>query len=257
MHVDWGLRTDRGRVRESNEDACLARPPIFLVADGMGGHEAGETASAAVVARFADGAPAQVTPEWITDRLARANRDIRDGAGGGTTVTGVSIAEREGEPYWLVFNIGDSRVYLSRGEGLRQLTVDHSVVQEMVDAGTLTPEDARSHPGRHVITKAVGTPADPRPDFWWVPGQAGDRLLLCSDGLTGELDDAAIGEALRRPRPAQHVADSLTAAAHAAGGRDNITCIVVDVLAADRPADPTSVPVADGRSTTTDRSTSP
>lgn len=229
VQIDWGMRTDRGRVRESNEDAGVARPPLFVVADGMGGHAAGETASAAVAGRFGDPGPDAVTPEWITDRLVRANHDIRSGAGGGSTVTGAAIAERDGDIHWLVFNIGDSRAYLSRATGLRRITVDHSMVQEMVDAGTLSEQDARSHPGRHIITRAVGTAAEPRPDFWWVPVQPADRLLLCSDGLTGELDDATIAEILRRPQPAQDIADQLTEAALAAGGRDNITCVVVDV----------------------------
>lgn len=220
----------------------MARPPIFLVADGMGGYAAGELASAAVADQFADAGPETVTPEWISDRLVRANRDIRGGAGGGSTATGAVIAERDGCVHWLVFNIGDSRVYLARATELRQITVDHSVVQELIDAGTLTPHDARSHPGRHLITRAVGTAIEPRPDFWWVPAMPGDRLLLCSDGLTGELDDATIGEVLRRPLSAQDVADQLTAAALAAGGRDNITCVVVDLGSSDDQASNEDVP---------------
>ena len=230
VQIDWGVRTDRGRVRESNEDASVARPPLFVVADGMGGHAAGETASAAVAARFAGPGPEVVTADWITDRLVRANGDIRSGSGGGSTATGAAIAERDGRIHWLVFNIGDSRAYLARERGLHQITVDHSLVQEIVDAGTLTAQDARSHPGRHIITRAVGTAAEPRPDFWWVPVQPGDRLLLCSDGLTGELDDASIAEILGRPQPAQDIADQLTEAALAAGGRDNITCVVVALV---------------------------
>lgn len=229
MEIVWGVRTDRGRVRELNEDAYLAEPPIFVVADGMGGYESGETASAAVVEQFAEAGAGDITQEWITERLALANDRIRGGAGGGTTAAGAVLVERDGQPYWLVFNIGDSRVYLSSGPDLRQISVDHSVVQELVDAGKLTPERARAHPERHIITKAVGTPDPPRPDFWLVPRQSGDRLLLCSDGVTGELDDEAIGEALRRPDSAQDVADGMTARALEAGGRDNITCVVIDV----------------------------
>jgi serine/threonine protein phosphatase PrpC len=229
MEIGWGARTDRGRVRELNEDAFLAEPPIFLVADGMGGYEAGETASAAVVEQFAETGVHDVTPDWITERLGVANARIRGGAGGGTTAAGAALVERDGHPFWLVFNIGDSRAYLANGPELRQISVDHSVVQEMVDAGKLAPERARTHPERHIITKAVGTREEPRPDFWWVPRRPGDRLLLCSDGVTGELDDDTIGDLLRRPDSAQDVADQLTASALSSGGRDNITCIVIDV----------------------------
>lgn len=230
MRVAWGARTDRGRVRERNEDAFLSQPPVFVVADGMGGYQSGETASAAVVEQFENRSAGGVTPEWITACLTNANARIRGGAGGGTTAAGAALVDRDGQPYWLVFNIGDSRVYLSSGEEVRQISVDHSVVQELVDAGELSPERARSHPERHIVTKAVGTLEDPRPDFWLVPRELGDRLLLCSDGVTTELDDGTIAEALRRPEPAQDVAEQLTARALRAGGRDNITCIVIDVL---------------------------
>jgi protein phosphatase len=230
MEVVWGARTDRGRVREHNEDAYLTGPAIFLVADGMGGYQSGETASAAVVEQFAESNADDVTPESITICLTKANLRIRGGAGGGTTAVGAALVDRDGQPYWLVFNIGDSRVYLASGQEVRQISVDHSVVQELVDAGQLTAERARSHPERHIVTKAVGTLADPRPDFWLVPREVGDRLLLCSDGVTGELDDAMIAAALRRPESPQDVAENLTFRALRAGGRDNITCVVIDVV---------------------------
>lgn len=233
MEVVWGAQTDRGRVREINEDAFLTDPPLFVVADGMGGYESGETASAAVVAQFAGAGSRDVTPEWITESLGIANRRIREGAGGGTTAAGAALVERDGQPYWLVFNIGDSRVYLSDGSDLRQISVDHSVVQELVDAGKITPQRARTHPERHIVTRAVGTAADPRPDFWLVPREPGDRLLLCSDGVTGELDDASIADALRQPGSAQDVAERIAARALRAGGRDNITCVVIDVCPSD------------------------
>lgn len=238
MEVVWGARTDRGRLRRVNEDAYLTEPPVFLVADGMGGYRSGGTASAAVVEQFAGANVVEVGPEWVTECLASANARIRDGAGGGTTATGAVLVDRDGRPYWLVFNIGDSRVYLSSGRELRQISVDHSVVQELVDAGQLAPERARFHPERHIVTKAVGTPGAPQPDFWLVPRKPGDRLLLCSDGVSGELDDGVIAEALRRPGSAQDVAETLTALALAAGGRDNITCVVIDVLPSAGEADP-------------------
>jgi len=230
MRVVWGARTDRGRIRDLNEDAFLTEPPVFLVADGMGGYRSGETASAAVVEQFENPTTGDVTPEWITQCLTKANARIRGGSGGGTTAAGAALVDRDGQAYWLVFNIGDSRVYLSSGPDVRQISVDHSVVQELVDAGRLTPERARRHPERHIVTKAVGTLEDPRPDFWLVPRELGDRLLLCSDGVTSELDDDTIADTLRRPEPAQEVAEQLTVRALQAGGRDNITCIVIDVL---------------------------
>jgi protein phosphatase len=234
MEVVWGARTDRGLVRELNEDAYLTEPPVFLVADGMGGHRSGKTASAAVIEEFqaatAGRGDVQVTPEWVTERLGGANTRIRAGAGGGTTAVGVALVDRDELPYWLVFNIGDSRAYLHTGHELRQISVDHSVVQELVDAGQLTQDRARFHPERHIVTRAVGTPATPQPDFWLVPREPGDRMLLCSDGITSELGDDDIAAALGRPDPAQRVAENLTALALRAGGRDNITCIVVDAL---------------------------
>lgn len=232
MQVVWGARSDRGRVRASNEDAFLTEPPVFLVADGMGGYESGETASAAVVEQFTGSGPGDLSPEWITDCLIRANARIRQGAGGGATAAGAVLVDRNGQPYWLAFNIGDSRVYFVSGGEVRQISVDHSVVQEMVDDGRLTADQARTHPERHIVTRAVGTVEDPRPDFWLVPTGRGDRLLLCSDGVTSELDDAVIADALRQPHPAQDVAEELTTRALVAGGRDNITCVVVDVAPA-------------------------
>ncbi|HEY7812151.1 MAG TPA: protein phosphatase 2C domain-containing protein [Nakamurella sp.] len=230
MDVVWGARTDKGRVRKLNEDAYLTEPPVFLVADGMGGYKSGETASAAVIDEFRDADEIDVSPEWVTDRLGRANTKIRGGAGGGTTATGAALVHRDGRPYWLVFNIGDSRVYLRSGSEFRQISVDHSVVQELVDAGRLAPERARFHPERHIVTKAVGTAAAPRPDFWLVPREPGDRLLLCSDGVSSELDDDVIAGALRSPEAAQEVAEALTELALRAGGRDNITCVVIDAM---------------------------
>ena len=173
MDVVWGARTDKGRVRKLNEDAYLTEPPVFLVADGMGGYKSGETASAAVIDEFRDADEIDVSPEWVTDRLCRANTKIRGGAGGGTTATG---------PPWCTATAGRTGSCstsatrgstCAAGSELRQISVDHSVVQELVDAGRLAPEQARFHPERHIVTKAVGTPAAPRPDFWLVPREPG------------------------------------------------------------------------------------
>ena len=228
----WGAATDRGLVRAVNEDSLLADPPVFLVADGMGGYRSGDTASAIVVEEFTTAAGIErVTLEWVMNSFERADSRIRFGAGGGTTVAGMVVVQQDSNPYWLIFNIGDSRVYRCSGGVLAQLSVDHSVVQEMVDEGRIEPEAARFHPERHIITRAVGAQEAPRPDFWLIPAEAGERLLLCSDGLSNELDAEAIVDILTGPGSPLEIADSLVAQALSAGGRDNVTAVVVDVLA--------------------------
>jgi PPM family protein phosphatase len=232
MQVTWGAATDSGRRRQVNEDAVLAAMPVFLVADGMGGHAAGGTASAIVVEEFAaaNGAT-DVTPEWVMDAFDRAQARIQRCSAGGTTVAGVAAVEQNGTPYWLVFNIGDSRVYHSADGVLTQISVDHSVVQELVDLGEVSLDRARFHPQRHVITRAVGAPDGPRVDFWLLPGERGDRLMICSDGITSEIDADAIATLTMALDVApQQVADSLVELALQAGGRDNISVVVVDVL---------------------------
>ena len=248
MQVAWGAATDSGRRRTINEDALLASMPIFLVADGMGGHAAGGTASAIVVEEFA--APEEatsVTPEWVMQAFDRAQGRIRRSAAGGTTVAGVAAVEQNGTPYWLVFNIGDSRIYHCVDGVVTQVSVDHSVVQELIDLGEVTLDRARFHPQRHVITRAVGAPDGPRADFWLLPGERGDRLMICSDGITSEIDAAAIaGLTMSLDTDPQQVAESLVELALQAGGRDNITVVVVDVL--DVTAD--ALVTAGGRDTT-------
>lgn len=236
MRTLWGTATDRGRLRSLNEDALLAYPPIFLVADGMGGHDAGDIASKLVVDEFSAliGRESASSDE-IHECFGRTGQRIRETLAGrtaGTTVAGVAITEHEGDTYWLVFNIGDSRVYrLADGE-LEQISVDHSVVQELVDRGDITAEEAHNHPERHVITRAVGTGIAPEPDYWMLPAGQHDRLLICSDGLTTELTVAQILDALTTLTDPQQAADWLVEAAVNAGGRDNVTTIVVDVAAA-------------------------
>ena len=230
--VEWGAATDVGRVRRVNEDALLTEPPVFLVADGMGGYAAGDVASAIVVDEFRLAeAAGNVGPDWVLDRFRAADQRIRECGGGGTTVAGILAVEEGDDSYWLVFNLGDSRVY-HRTEGvLSQISVDHSVVQELVDAGALTAERARLHPQRHVITRAVGAEDEPAPDFWLLPARVGDRLMLCSDGLCGEVEADAIRAVVLDGDQPQQVADDLLELAMSAGGRDNVTVIVVDVTA--------------------------
>ncbi|MET3769998.1 protein phosphatase [Marisediminicola sp. UYEF4] len=234
--LSWGAATDIGRKRTLNEDSFLAEAPFFVVADGMGGHASGDIASAAVVRRLAEEGSADFAePEQIMTALRIATADITlaaddDDLGVGTTATGAVLTLVDSEPYWAVFNIGDSRVYqLIEGE-LTQVTVDHSVVQELVDAGLLAQDEAEFHPDANIITRAVGFNAEPMADLWMLPARTGLRLLICSDGLTREVNDVALRETLNAGFGPQETATTLVDAALAAGGRDNITLVIVDVV---------------------------
>lgn len=242
VRTSWGSATDRGRVRSLNEDALLAYPPVFLVADGMGGHEAGDVASRLAVEQFSQLlGRGTATAEDVHACFVRTAERLTEAIGAdqvaGTTVAGVVVAELDGGAYWLVFNIGDSRVYrLAAGE-LEQISVDHSVVQDLLDAGDLSPEEAAVHPERHVITRAVGGGLAPEPDYWLLPVGPTDRLLICSDGLTSELDDAELRAILLAHEDPQDAAQELVRAALGAGGKDNVSAVVVDVARAQRTAD--------------------
>lgn len=233
VRTSWGSATDRGLVRSVNEDALLAFPPVFLVADGMGGHDAGDVASRLAVEEFAQlaGRPTTGADEvhGCFTRTAERIREALDGRPCGTTVAGVAVTEHEGSAYWLVFNVGDSRVYRYADGQLRQISVDHSVVQEMLDRGEITPDEARRHPERHVLTRALGSGPLPEPDYWLLPAGPHDRLLVCSDGLTGELDDDLIAQVLAELADAQDAAQRLVELAVEAGGHDNVSTVVVDV----------------------------
>ena len=245
--LSWAALTDTGNKRAGNEDSSLSDVPIFAVADGMGGHSAGDVASAAVVERLGEISDAVTTADTIEAALAEALLDIdRVGdesvLGTGTTVTGVALSEVDDDLAWLVFNIGDSRVYLLSDGELRQLTVDHSVVQELIDAGLITKQQAETHPDSNVITRAVGFHEKPIPDYSTLRVAAGQRILICSDGLTKELTEFGIRHYLATsPSPERAVAE-LVAASLANGGRDNVTVVVVDVEADVRdPRDPDAI----------------
>lgn len=240
--VSTGSATHPGLRRALNEDAHLAGAPVFIVADGMGGHEAGERASATVVAEFARfiGRTALELDD-VRFALARARDGVEElstsGNGrAGTTLSGVVIASVDGMGYWLALNIGDSRTYrLADGE-LEQISVDHSVVQELIESGELSPEDAVSDRRRNIITRAIGASSTGDADYWMFPAELGDRILVCSDGLTSELPDDRIREVLHTTPDPQEAADVLVAEAVSAGGRDNITVVVVDAVSvASRP----------------------
>ena len=242
LSIDWAGVTDVGLRRAHNEDSYVAEAPLFVVADGMGGHSAGDVASDAVVRRMAEAAVRdRLTTDDIEEALRRATADIAVAAadtelGVGTTATGAFLSDDDGDLEFTIFNVGDSRVYLVDEGTLRQVTVDHSVVQEMVDAGLIRAEDAESHPDSNVITRAVGFDVDQRPDYWRVPARAGLRLLVCSDGLTKELSGADMERLLGEQPETLAAASALVRAAVEAGGRDNVTAVVVDVRgAADEP----------------------
>ena len=240
--LEWGVVTDTGRRRPLNEDHYVATAPVFVVADGMGGQDAGELASAAAVGALGtlgeldavSRADVEVVLGAAHDQVLRI--ETLPGRGAGTTVTGVVVASGPRGPEWLVVNLGDSRTYLQSEGRLERITVDHSEVQELVDAGFITRAEARTHPRRHVITRALGAPATPRADFWHLPVEVHDRVLVCSDGLTSELDDDDIARILRDEPDAQGAAERLVEAALDAGGRDNITVVVVDALDVTRGA---------------------
>jgi PPM family protein phosphatase len=240
-----GAATSIGRVRRINEDSFLVAPPIFAVADGMGGHGSGDLASTVavqVLARYASLRP--LFTEAVLAALEEANRAILEQETPtrmGTTVTGLAGLETAGGDHLMVFNVGDSRVYRLAAEGLEQLTVDHSEVQELVLAGLITREQARTHPRRNIVTRALGSDPVLLADHWLLPAVGGDRFLLCSDGLFTELPDEVIVPLLVTGGP-QQAAEALVLAANDAGGHDNVTVIVVDIESDNDDADEATMP---------------
>ncbi|WP_111719457.1 PP2C family serine/threonine-protein phosphatase [Homoserinimonas sp. OAct 916] len=237
VQITSATRTDVGLKRAVNEDSVLAKWPVFLVADGMGGHDAGDRASAAVIAEFRALVGRELQVADVADALDRAHSAVQAIAataarGAGSTLTGVVQIEHEGQPHWLVLNIGDSRVYRLLGSEFEQLTTDHSLVQEMLDSGTLAPENVHTFGYRNVITRAIGSggSSDNPADFWLHPVVNGERLLVCSDGLSNELGGNGIGVGLGLGYRAKQTANLLLRRALENGGRDNVSLIVVDVL---------------------------
>ena len=236
-------QTAIGTVRSVNEDSYLAATPLFVVADGMGGHERGDRASQTVIAVLQDQLQEGTlpTPAMVLTAITDANVAVRALTGdngqrliSGTTLAGLALVEsQEGSVHWMAFNVGDSRIYSWNGRVLEQLSVDHSAVQELVDAGQITELAARSHPERNVITRAVGAEDLVDADVWLLPIGGAQSFVLCSDGLTKELDDTAIARLLAEygsdgaAHPAT-IADALVDAANRAGGKDNITVVVLD-----------------------------
>lgn len=262
VRLVWGAASDVGRIRQQNEDSFIADPRLFVVADGMGGHNAGEVASAIAVRTMLDAAGDGFTDhETFVAAVRAANAAIHDAADGlseqrgmGTTLTAVApLRLGAGEPPALsITNVGDSRTYVFRDGELRQLSVDHSYVQELLSEGLVTAEEARVHPRRNIVTRALGIDGSVSPDAWVIPLVVGDRFLLCSDGLVDEVTDADIATVLRSVTDPNRAASELVAAANRNGGRDNVTVIVVDVHSADTSAPapvvtaPAPTPVAAG-----------
>ncbi|MCC9146181.1 MULTISPECIES: PP2C family serine/threonine-protein phosphatase [unclassified Arthrobacter] len=237
VHAVFGYASDRGLRRELNEDSLIAADPIFAVADGMGGHEAGEVASSICVRTLGDSPIVgkhlpEFSPQQLEALILEADERIRTATGGraGTTLTGAVLVREGGRPHWLVFNVGDSRTYRVNHGVLEQVTVDHSEVQELVDLGQITAAEALVHPRRHVVTRALGTGNDAEADLWLIPVEAGDRLVVCSDGLTGEVADEHIEQILASAENPQDACAALVQAALRSGGRDNITVLVVDAV---------------------------
>jgi len=237
MKLKWGASTDVGMVRQQNEDSFLAEETLFVVADGMGGHNAGEVASALAVTTLKAGARLGIdTTEDFRELVQQANSAIYTASlddstqsGMGTTVTALSIVEGE-EPRVLVANVGDSRAYLWRSGALSRLSVDHSYVQELVNEGIITPEAARVHPRRNIVTRALGIDRSVMVDVFTHFVRTGDRIVLCSDGLVDEVADTEIASVLGQHTDPQETAEALVMVANTNGGRDNTTVIVVDVL---------------------------
>lgn len=230
--LDVAARSHVGMVRKVNEDSLIAQDPVFFVADGMGGHEAGDLASAAAVHAFHSlvGSTVKLRPVDVDAAIDTARGSVlaiadQTERGAGCTLSGIVLVEHANEPCWYVVNIGDSRVYEHSGTSLMQLTQDHSLQAELKASGN--PHAAQAP--RNVITRALGS-EDSRHDAWLIPVTTGSRMLLCSDGLTTEVSDEQIRAVLTVGGRPEVVAEELVRLACEGGGRDNITVVVVDIV---------------------------
>jgi PPM family protein phosphatase len=246
--------TDTGRQRRANEDSLLARPPLFVVADGMGGAQAGEVASRLAVEAFEHGLQDSAEPEAALAALTReANARIHElshshaeQAGMGTTLTAVYVGERDVS----IAHVGDSRAYRFRDGELLRLTDDHSLVDELLRQGRLTPEEAEEHPQRSVITRALGPEGAVEVDTRSFSGRGGDVYLLCSDGLTTMVAEDRVAQELREGGALRETGEALIAAANEAGGRDNITVLLLRLEELDTSAAPATEQTAAVRAPT-------
>jgi serine/threonine protein phosphatase PrpC len=229
-----GVITDTGRKRRRNEDAYVCEPPLFAIADGMGGAQAGEVASRLAAAALKEsGAKTLGGEQRISDLIQEANRRVYDRSstdpttsGMGTTIT-VALVEDGNVAFG---HVGDSRAYLIRDGLMEQVTEDHSLVNELLKSGKLSPEEAEAHPQRSVITRALGTDPDVDADTFTIEAKTGDVFLLCSDGLTDMVSEREIQELVERSREDLNAAlKSLVRAANRSGGEDNITVVAFEI----------------------------
>ena len=246
----WGATTNPGLVRAENEDTFVAEPMVFAVADGMGGHQAGEVASALAASIVRDKLGRGATSEdQAISVVLEANAAIHGAAranaaqnGMGTTLTAIAVllAQDNSAEQLVLLNVGDSRTYRFRAGRLQRVTVDHSYVQELVATGHITIEEARTHPRRNIVTRALGIEPNVRADMWTLPLVRGDRFVLCSDGLVDEVPDDEISALVASTEDPQRLSEQLVELANRHGGRDNVTVVVVDVLDGSDPPDPTN-----------------
>ena len=228
----YGSRTDIGLVRDHNEDSLAVVPPIFAVCDGMGGHAAGEVASEIAVQTLLDQAPRHADGDALARAVIEANRAIiraasegRGKQGMGTTMTAAIVEGRS----LVLAQVGDSRAYLLHRNSLQRITRDHSLVADMVESGEITEAEARVHPQRSVITRALGSDPNTLPDIYEMTLESGDRLLLCSDGLSSMIEDDLIESTMVSAGDPQTCAGALVNEAIKAGGFDNVTAVVIDI----------------------------
>lgn len=229
----WGSRSDVGLVRGHNEDSFLVQAPLFAVCDGMGGHAAGEVASSIAVSTIAEKAPAGADDVLLGVAVEAANTAVMLGAEQGVGKPGMGCTAsccliEEGK--MAIAHVGDSRIYLLRHGSLVRVTHDHSYVEELVDSGQITADEARTHPSRSIITRALGSDPDMYADHFSLEVSNGDRVILCSDGLSSMIADSEIEALAVSSATPQQAADNLVAAALTAGGLDNVTVVVVDVV---------------------------
>jgi PPM family protein phosphatase len=228
--------TDPGRRRLRNEDAFICEPPLFAVADGMGGARAGEIAAGLAATALEEAGAETRGEEGVVALITEANRRIWERslsdpqtAGMGTTVTAALVDAASGTVG--IGHVGDSRAYLLRGDRIEQVTTDHSLVAELVQSGVLTPEEAERHPQRSAITRALGTESTVEVDAFTVKAEPGDLFLICSDGLSGMITAAEMQEAIERAdRDPARAAEALVQAANAHGGEDNVTVVLFELL---------------------------
>ena len=254
LSLTWGAGTDTGHRRQRNEDAYLATPKLFAVADGMGGHQRGDVAAALAIEALqhltdpnldlaGHGAgpggfePPHLSRTSLLDAVRHADQVISTQSTDdpdramGTTLCGIGVLSDPGPNTLLAFNVGDSRVYRLRDHQLTQVSRDHSVVQELIDRGELEANMAESHPERNIITRSLGAGGHLEIDWWAIEACQGDRFMLCSDGLVKEVPEPTIEALLSTDRDPQAASVQLIQAALDGGGRDNVTVVVVDVIA--------------------------